>query len=124
MHEAWRLGAVAQGLADLVDAEVQAAVEVDEGVLAPQLLADLFARDHLAGPAGQEPQDFERLGRQAHDGAVTAQFSTPGVELEDAEAQAARPSGFVKFGQPGAFHAIRPPAVARTVAVGVRSAAF
>ena len=65
MDEARRLRAVVQRAADLVDAEVEAAVEVDEGVGAPQGLADLLARDDLAGPAGEQPQNLERLGREA-----------------------------------------------------------
>ena len=50
LDEPRRRGVVAQRRPQLRDAEVQAALEVDVGVVPPERLPDLFARDDLARP--------------------------------------------------------------------------
>src|SRR2546422_5364693 len=37
-------------------------LEVNEGVLAPNLLPELFPSDQLAGPSGEQDEDFGGLG--------------------------------------------------------------
>ena len=45
----WLVCIVSECGADLVDGEVDAAFEVDEGVVAPDVLVDFFAGDKLSG---------------------------------------------------------------------------
>lgn len=47
------LGIVTQRIPDLLDGEIQSLLEINEGVVAPNLALDLFPRDELALPAGQ-----------------------------------------------------------------------
>ncbi len=78
---------VSQRLANLVDGRVQAVVEVDERVGGPELLLQLFARDHLARPLQQQSQHLKGLLLQAQLDAALAQFSRAEVQLEDSEAR-------------------------------------
>ena len=61
-------------------------VEIDEGVGWPEMLAQLLARDHLASVLEEQNQNACRLLAQFDDGAIATQFSTGGVQFEDAEA--------------------------------------
>src|SRR5258705_6480 len=92
------LRVVAQRLPDLVDAEVQAAVEVHERVLAPQLLADLLAGDDVARTAGQQEQDLERLGREVDGKAFAPDLSRSRVHFVDPEAESRRALGIGRHG--------------------------
>src|ERR1700688_2011420 len=49
---------IAQGLPQLVHCGVQAVVEIHESVGRPELLAQLLARDHIAGTLPQQGQDW------------------------------------------------------------------
>src|SRR5258707_8600476 len=80
------VGRVAQGRAELHDSRIHAVVEIDEGVGWPEMLAQLLARDHLPRALEQQEQNARRLFAQLDDGAIAAQFSTQGVQFEDAEA--------------------------------------
>src|SRR4029079_10030838 len=81
LDEARRLGVVAQDGADLRDTEVEAAVEVDVGLLAPDLAADLLAGDRLSRAAGEEGEDLERLRREVDRLPSPAEVAALRVEL-------------------------------------------
>ena len=74
------LRVVAEGGAGLQNAEVEAALEVDERLVAPHLAAKLLAGHELAGTAGQREQEAERLRRERHDLAVAAKLAAARVE--------------------------------------------
>jgi hypothetical protein len=80
-----RLRVVAEGGARLEHAEVQAALEVDERAVVPDLLPQLLARHQLARTARQREQKPERLGRERHELAIAAQLAGGRVERERAE---------------------------------------
>jgi len=52
---------ITQCAAQALDGGIQAVVEVHESVRRPQLAAQLFPGDHLAGPFEKECQELERL---------------------------------------------------------------
>src|SRR5262249_25312951 len=79
------LGLVAQRLANLANAEIQALIEVHEGIGTPDLLADLVAGDNFTAAAHQHLQDFGRLRRQLHEVLVPAELPGPPLELEGGE---------------------------------------
>ena len=58
LDEAWRLGRIAQRLAQAVDDGVQTVLEVDERAVRPESLAQLLARDQIAGPLQQLASTF------------------------------------------------------------------
>jgi hypothetical protein len=95
---------VAQRGPDLLDAEVQALVEVDVGVAAPDLLAQLFARDQLARARGQQRQHLERLLLDLDRQAALAQLARAQVKLELTEAEHALVSGGARCGECPAVH--------------------
>src|SRR5262249_20338386 len=76
---------ISEGGPDLVDGEVDATFEVDEGVVAPDVPMDFFAGDDLSGALCQEQENGERLGPEAHEVAAFAQLTTGGIEREGAE---------------------------------------
>src|ERR1051326_7354153 len=82
LDEPRRLGRVAQNLADLPDAEVQSLLEIDEGVITPDALADVGAREHLTAVPRQQLQNPERLRRQLDPVAVSPELARTGVQLE------------------------------------------
>lgn len=43
------VGRIAQSFAQLVDRGIQTIVEINEGILRPDLLTQFFTRDHFAG---------------------------------------------------------------------------
>jgi hypothetical protein len=55
-------GGVAQRLAELIDSGVQAVVEIDKRVFAPQALAQFIPRYKLGGFLQQHQQQLKRLG--------------------------------------------------------------
>ena len=86
LDEAGTLGVVVEGGANLRDADVQRAVEIDGG-FAPDFAAEALPLDHLAGAPRQDSQDLERLRREPDKRAVAPQFTGALIELEDPEAQ-------------------------------------
>lgn len=70
------------------DAEVEATVEVDVGVGAPELFAEFVAEDNFVGAGEEDGQQLGRLGLEAHGGAVAAKFAGGGLEVEGPEADA------------------------------------
>jgi len=81
------VGVVAQGCSDLLDALIDALLEVNESVVSPELLLNFVACHQLAGVGGEQRQEFERLGRKFQQRAVFTQFFQVEIELEDSEAQ-------------------------------------
>ena len=87
LDEPWRVGGIAQRLTNLADAEVQPLLEVHERVAAPDVIADLAARDHLAAAAREELEHLERLRRQLDQVAALAKLAGRRIQLERAKAQ-------------------------------------
>jgi hypothetical protein len=87
LHVARVYGAVAEGGADLADAEVQRLLEIDEGAGGPDLRLHLLARHHVAGAAGQQRQHLEGLRLKAHEGPAPAQLPGSEIHFEHAEAE-------------------------------------
>jgi len=83
--DARHLGAVAEGLANLLDASVDSLVELDVNVGRPDVLPDRVPRDRLVRARDQQGQQAQRLGLQPTIRTRAAQFSPPGIELEHAE---------------------------------------
>src|ERR1017187_5028346 len=75
-------GGISQRLAHLIDRCVEAVVEVDKSVGGPELLLQLFARDHFTRPLQQQGQHLERLPLQAQHHAALAQFACAEIELK------------------------------------------
>src|SRR5207244_1475392 len=75
---------------DLLDAGVQAVLEVNEGFLAPNLLPELLPSDQLAGARGEQDEDFGGLGRQVDLPPGFPEFAALGVQLEEPKAQQRR----------------------------------
>src|ERR1700740_3119046 len=85
LHVARRRGGVSEGFPHLVDGGVQAMIEVDEGIGCPQLLAQLFASDHVSGAFQKKSQDLDRLALQTEFHPTLAKFACVEVELEDSK---------------------------------------
>ena len=80
------IGGIAQRLPDLADRRVDAGLDVDEDVRAPQPLGDLGARDELSRSLDQQDQQVHRLPPQLHPPALASQLVRTEVQLELAEA--------------------------------------
>jgi len=61
---------------------VEAAIEVDEGVLGPELFLELVAGDHAALLLKQGSQYLERLGLQVQADAVLAQLAYVQIDFK------------------------------------------
>ena len=81
------VGVIGQDCPNLLDALVDPALKVDIGLVAPQMLLNLFASDDLPGAAGQESEQLERLRRQAQDRSGFPELLGTEVQLEDAKAK-------------------------------------
>jgi hypothetical protein len=77
---------VSQSRADLVDGEVDAAFEVDEGVVAPDVLVNFFAGDNLPRAFYQEQENGKLLRPEPDQVSALAQLTIRGIECEWAEA--------------------------------------
>ena len=98
LDEARGVGVVVEDRADLGDADVEGAVEVDGG-LAPDLAAQTVAIHHLARVACEQRQDLERLRGKADQRPAAAQLARALVQLEGPEAQ----HPFTSIGAGGGF---------------------
>ena len=56
-HKSGILRGIAQRIPHLADGAVDCVVEIDKGVAVPELLLDLFPRDHFAGALDQEGRE-------------------------------------------------------------------
>lgn len=87
LHERRRVRRIAKRLANLADRGVDAGVDVDEDVLAPESIDDLAPRDELAALLDQEDQQVHRLPPELHRTAAAAQLVGSDVQLEVAKTQ-------------------------------------
>src|ERR1700730_2850654 len=75
LNETGLIRLVPQSVAEPVDGLVQAAFEVDEGIVRPQSLCELVPCHHLARALQQQHQHLERLLLQLHSQAMAAQLA-------------------------------------------------
>ena len=73
---------VAHDRAQLTDGDVQAVFEIDKGIVGPEPLVQLFARDQFAGPFQEHLEQIDRLSLEFQSGAVFAQFPAAEVQLK------------------------------------------
>jgi hypothetical protein len=85
LDKAWCLGRVSQGLPKPLDGIVNSVVEIHEGIVRPESLAELFSGDQLAWLFQKDLQDSEGLFGQPDPRSVVKQFSSGLVYLERAE---------------------------------------
>ena len=67
--------------------------EIDEGLVAPDPLPQLIARNDIARVRYQAEQDLERLAGQTDSKAIAEQFTAVGPELKRPKAQ---PNAFLR----------------------------
>ena len=60
---------------DLPDGKIQAMLEVDVGIGAPDLVHQFLARDDFSGPCGKDCQHLGRLRLQLQRNIVASQFA-------------------------------------------------
>jgi hypothetical protein len=90
------IGGITQSLAQLVDGEVHAVVEVHERIIRPQLLAQLFSRDQLTGMLDQHREHLTGLLLQLDPLALSVKFPSAQIQLELIKAPQARRIGGVR----------------------------
>jgi hypothetical protein len=73
--------------ADLIDAKVDASLEIHKGVIAPQAPADLLAGNNLSGAFRKDEQNLNRLRAELDRNSSLAQFTTGRVQFKRAEAE-------------------------------------
>ena len=66
-------------------------VEINEGTLGPQQLAEIVASDNLATALEQKPQHLKRLILQFDADAISAEFAGLKICFEDAESNDTAP---------------------------------
>jgi len=76
--------------ANLVDREVDAVFEIDEGGVRPEVEADLFARDHPAGALSEKLKQAEGLRLQPDERASLAELARTWIEFKRTEAHPGR----------------------------------
>jgi hypothetical protein len=81
----WQTLRIAQCPPQFVHRRIQAMLEIHEGPVAPDLLAQLLARDHLAGTGQQRQQNLEGLTGQTDTIPVLAQFARRGIHFKRPE---------------------------------------
>src|SRR5690348_9593644 len=84
------VGVVAEGAADLVNGEVDAALEVNERGVSPEMFLDLLARDDRAGVSHQQKEHLEWLRLQLHGNARLEKFAGGRIDFERTKAQLGR----------------------------------
>ena len=85
MDESRIVGRVAERGSELADAVGEAAVEVDVGVLAPEVRPQLVARHEIARAREQQRERARRLRLERHGTIGPRQHRGAIVELEDPE---------------------------------------
>lgn len=83
LNKTWFLGVVPQGCAEFVDGFVETTLEIDKGVLWPQLSAELVSRHDFARAPQEQHQHLKRLFLEIDLGALPAQLSGSSVKLEE-----------------------------------------
>src|SRR5882724_757211 len=80
--EAWVFWVVAQGLPEFSDGGVDAMLGLNEDVLAPEFVDDLFACDEVAVPAGQQDQQLHGNFFEFQRPAVATQLIAAQIQLK------------------------------------------
>src|SRR5438105_4913127 len=95
------IGRVAQCQAKTVDGGIDAALEIDEGILRPKPAAQFIARNHVAWILEQRTKHLPGLGLKADTNALLAQLSGLQIHLKRSELDELRHvSGFrILFGR-------------------------
>ena len=81
---------VAKRLAQPFDRRVQAVLEIDEGIVAPEFTTQIVARHQCAGRAHQERENAKRLDWQEEPAAVLRQLPRPEIQRELTESHELR----------------------------------
>jgi hypothetical protein len=76
---------VSERHADLVDGEVDAALEVDKGGVTPQMTLNVAAADHLSVTIEEQQENLEGLRRQFDRSSTLEELIGGTVDLEEAE---------------------------------------
>src|ERR1700693_1820841 len=76
-HKSGILRSIPQRVPHLADGAVDCVVEIDKSVAVPELLLDLFPRDHFAGALDQEAENLEWLLLNFDANAALPQFAHP-----------------------------------------------
>jgi hypothetical protein len=87
--ESWIIRFIAQGRANLINGEVDAAFKIDKGVVAPDALVNFLTGDDLSGALGQQKKDSNLLRPEFDYVAAFAQLAIRSIKLEWAEANCA-----------------------------------
>ena len=90
MNEFGPVRIVAQGRANLLDAEVQALLKIDKGVSTPKVFLNFLASDQLSTPAGKKNQKLRRLRLQLDRLSTPPQFPRVWIEFKGSEMEARR----------------------------------
>jgi hypothetical protein len=80
------IGRISQGVPQSPYRGVDAMVELDNGLVRPEALPNLLARDYFAGRFEKHLQDLEGLLLESNPVSLFAQFAPSTVQLEWAEA--------------------------------------
>ena len=84
-NEAGIVSRIAERVADFVDGLVEAMVEVNEGVLGPEVLLKLLAGNDLSRLFQEHGENLEGLLLQLDPDPLPAKFSGPEIDFEDSE---------------------------------------
>ena len=76
------IGIVAERRTQAFDGGVQAVLEIDEGALWPETMAELVAGDDVARAIEHETKNLERLILKTHSSRALAQFTRTANQLE------------------------------------------
>ena len=87
LHERGSIRRIAKSLPDFADRGVDAGLDVNEDVFAPQPLDDVAAGDELTSTLDQQDQEVHRLPFEFHRASLPAQLVRRDIELEVAEAE-------------------------------------
>ena len=82
LDERWPIRIIAQDIPNLPDTFVDAMLEVDKSIAAPDRVLDLLSGDQLSGVACQQFQQLQSVGRQFYSLAVSTQLLGPQINLE------------------------------------------
>jgi hypothetical protein len=78
---------VTEGAPDLVDAVMDSVLEVDEGIVAPELSLDLFPADDHSRTTGEKGEDLERLGWELDRAVVFEKLAASRIQREASETE-------------------------------------
>jgi len=93
---AWLVGGVAQRGAEAFDGGIEAAIEIDKGLRAPEAVLQLLPCDNRSLPLYQRFQNFERLALQLEPDAMFAEYArgTGSLKFERTEDVDPHPHAF------------------------------